>query len=165
MWINRCSGTCPGVCFLPSARCSRCATCLAAALLHAAMIPDKTSTRRVRWPRGTGPKIPANQACCSSVRSVRSANQKKAAGCRAAPVTNAVIWPTPMETATGNKTCSWIWKADTCVECILVQNASDSLPETFQQEKCHFVAAPEMQQGGPSVQVASCLACVCLWVT
>lgn len=38
---------------------------------------------------------------------------------------------------------NWFW----------YKNASDSLPETFQQEKCVFVAAPEMQQGGPSFQV------------
>lgn len=79
---------------------------------HAATIRDKTSTRRIHWPRGTGPKIPANQVFCSSSSS-RSANQKNVVGYQAAPVTNAChMTVTPMETVIRNKNCSWIWKEE-----------------------------------------------------
>lgn len=76
---------------------------------HAVTIPDGTSTQRIHWPRGAGPKIPANQAFCSN--SARVANQKNVAGYQAAPVTNARhMTVTPMETVTRIKICSWIWK-------------------------------------------------------
>lgn len=137
---------------------SKSLTCvISVTAFHAAMIPDKTSTLRFEWPRGAGPKIPANQVNCSSSGNERPANQRAVVGYRAAPVTNAChMTVTPMETVTRNKTRSWIWKGEIfCNQFILVQNASDSLPETFQQEKCVSVAAPEIQQRGPSFQVAT----------
>lgn len=56
-------------------------------------------------------------------------------------------------------------KDDTfCTGCVLVQNAPDSLPETFQQEERVFFAAPEMWQRGPSFQVCVCVCVrVCVW--
>lgn len=112
---------------------------------HAVTISEKTSTRRIHWPRGIGPKIPANQTFYSS--SARIANQKNVAGYQAVPVTNAChMTLTPMETVTRLKICSWIWKEKrpSVPTFLLVQNAPDSLPETFQQEKCVFFATPEM---------------------
>lgn len=145
---------------------SSCTCMISVTTFHAAMIPDKTSTQRFHWPRGTGPKIPANQVFCSSSSSVRSANQRKVKGYQAAPVTNAChMTVTPMETVTRNKICSWIWKGETfCIELVLVQKCLRLSSRNFLTREMRFRRRPwdvarRTQLSGNYV------VCVCLCVT
>lgn len=91
-----------------------------------------------------GPKIPANRVFCSSSNSVRPANQKKARGYQAAPVTNAChMTVTPMETVTRNKICSWIWKGETfCIESVLVQKCLRLSSRNFSTREMRFRRRP-----------------------